>query len=151
MKNKMKNDLFKPTKSHVKEKLKNANILLNDIVKIKLAPSFIDGIGVFALRNLKKGEKIYADAIPNAFDIPYKKFKDLRPDVREIILSHWPNVINGAHFLYPVTKMTAFINHSDDPNYDQVKDEMIKSVNIGEEITVDYKLYPNYKKLFKWL
>ncbi len=33
------------------------------------------------------------------------------------------------------------MNHSDDPNYDDVKDIAIKDIQAGEEITEDYKQY----------
>lgn len=142
---------LKITKAHKEKKWREAIKLLDDIVCIKLAPSSIHGIGVFATRNLKKGDKIYADVIPHAFDVPYKLFRRMKPVVADTLLNYWPNIINGAHFLYPITKSTAYLNHSNEPNYNQVKDEMLKDVNCGEEITVDYKLYPNWEKLFKWL
>lgn len=142
---------FKPTKAHKEAKWKEAVKLLNEIVKIKIAPSPINGVGVFAVRDMKKGEVLNADAIPHAFDLPFKKFKELRSEVKEIILSHWPQVVNGSHFLYPVTKMTAFMNHSDDFNYDGKTDKLVKDVKVGEEITENYREIPNYKKVFAWL
>ena len=141
----------KISKAHKDMKWKEAIALLNDIVRIKLAPSLLHGIGVFAIRDMKKGEKLYADVIPNAFDLPYKKLVLLKPEIREIILSHWPNVLNGSHFLYPVTKMTAFINHLEIGNYDINKDELLADVKKGDEITMNYKRYNNWAKLFPWL
>ena len=145
------NKPFKLTKAHQVKKTKNAIKVLNDIVKIRLAPSTIHGVGVIAMRDMKKGEKLYADAIPNAFDVPYKLFKKLDPEVRDILLGHWPQIVNGSHFLYPVTKMTAFLNHSDKPNYDAKEDKTLTSIKAGEEITEDYRLIPNYEKVFDWL
>lgn len=142
---------MKITKKHKEQKWKEAITLFNDIVRTQLRPSSIHGIGVFALRDLKKGDKLYADVVPNASDLPYSKLKKLRPEVKQAILNAWPNIINGAHFLYPVTKTNAFINHSDTPNYDINNDEIITDVKAGEEITMDYRLYQNYNKLFKWL
>lgn len=141
----------KVTKAQKEAKLKQAVNLLNDIVKIRIAPSPIHGIGVFAMRKMKKGEKLYADVIPHAFDVPYKYFNKLNPDVRDILLSHWPQIINGSHFLYPVTKMVAFMNHSDNNNYDGKTDKLIKDVEAGEEITENYRVVPNYEKVFAWL
>lgn len=141
---------FTPSPAFKNKKWKEAVKLLNDVVKIKIAPSPIHGVGVFAMRDLKKGEKLYADAIPHAFDLPYKKLGELKPEVREIILSHWPNIINGSHFLYPVTKMTAFINHGE-ANYDAKEDKLIKNVKVGEEILENYKLIDNAEKVFAWL
>lgn len=142
---------YVPSKKDQDKKLKEALIVLNDLVKIKIAPSLIHGVGVFAMRDMKKGDKLYADSIPHAFDVPYKMLFRLRKDVRDIILGHWPQVINGSHFLYPVTKFTAYLNHQDDANYDAVKDVLLKDVKAGEEITENYKLIENWGKVFKWL
>lgn len=142
---------MKITKKHKELKWKESIDLLNDIVKIKLAPSPIHGVGVFALRDIKKDEKLYADVIPNAFDLPYSKLKQLKPYIADIILGHWPQIINGSHFLYPVTKMTAFLNHSENPNYDASKDIVLRDIKEGEEITEDYRTLNNYQKVFKWL
>jgi hypothetical protein len=142
---------FKPTPAFKNKKWKEAIKLLNDIVKIKIAPSPIHGVGVFAMRNMKKGEKLEADAIPHAFDLPFKKLGDLKPEVREVILSHWPTIINGSHFLYPVTKMTAFLNHDSNPNYDAKEDKLLRAVKAGEEITENYREIENIEKVYKWL
>ena len=140
-----------PTARMKAKKIKEAITLLNDIVKVRIAPSPIHGVGVFAMRDLKKGEKMYLDAIPHAFDVPYSKLRELNKEVRELILSHWPNIITGSHFLYPVTKMTAFLNHDNEPNYDAVTDVMIKDVKKGTEITEDYRQIDLYEKVFPWL
>lgn len=142
---------FKPTKAHKELKWKEAINLLNDIVKIRIAPSAVHGVGIFAMRDIKKGEKLYADVIPNAFDLPYAKFKKLRPEISELILSHWPLVINGSHFLYPVTKMVAFMNHSDDANYDGKNDVVLREIKQGEEVFENYKEMENWQKAFPWL
>lgn len=143
--------LAQPTVKHRTGKIKIAINLLNDIVKIKLAPSEIHGIGVFAMRDMKKGEKLNADAIPHAFDIPYKEFKKLRPEVAEQVLSHWPLVAKGSHFLYPVTKMTSFMNHSDKFNYDSKEDKLVRAVKKGEEITENYRVIDGWEEIFPWL
>lgn len=142
---------FVATEEHKAGKIKVAIKLLNEIVKIKLAPSNIHGVGVFAMRNMKKGEKLNADAIPHIFDVPYKDFKKLKPEVADIILGHWPQIVNGSLFLYPVTKMVSFLNHSEDPNYDGKEDKLLKAVKKGEEITENYKLMDGYEKIFPWL
>lgn len=139
------------TKKHKNKKTKEAINLLNDIVKIKLAPSAIHGVGLFAMRDIKKGERLYADSIPHAFDIPYKDFNKLKPEIREIILGHFPQIVNGSHFLYPVTKMTAFTNHSSTPNYNAKDDVTLKGIKKGEEITEDYRLIDGWEKVFAWL
>ena len=144
-------EIKNPSPAMREKKLKQAIKLLNDIVKVRIAPSPIHGVGVFAMRDLKAGEQMELDAIPHAFDIPYSKLGELDKDARELILSHWPNIVTGSHFLYPVTKMTAFMNHSDDPNYDAKTDKMLKDVKKGEELTEDYRKIDLYEKVFPWL
>lgn len=134
-----------------KKKLKIAIKLLNDIVKVKIAPSPIDGVGVFALRDLKKGEQMELDAIPHQFDVPFSMFNELRKDVREILLGFFPLIVGGSHFLYPVTRMTAFLNHSDNPNYDAKTDKILRNVKAGEELTEDYRQIEGWERVYPWL
>lgn len=141
----------KPSKKQQNKKIKEAIAMLNELVKTELAPSDIDGVGVFAMRDLKKGEKLYTDAISHAFDVPYSKFKHLRPEVSAQILGMWPNVVNGSHFFYPVTRVQAFLNHADKPNYDAKNDKTLKKIKKGEEITEDYRKIDGYKKIFEFL
>jgi len=133
------------------DKLQQAIAMLNDLARIKLAPSPIDGVGVFAISKLNKGEHIYADAIPNLLDIPFDKFDQLRPEVAELILGQYPLIASGSHFLYPHTRMLAYMNHSDTPNYDGVNDKTLRKIKEGEEITEDYRLIPEYQKIYPWL
>lgn len=139
------------TKKHKESKFKQAIDVLNEIVKIRLAPSKIHGVGVIAMRDLKKGEKLNADSIPHQFDLPYKKFHKLKPEIREILLGHFPLIVKGSHFMYPVTKMTAFLNHSDDPNYDGKEDITLREVKAGEEITENYRLIDGWEIVYPWL
>lgn len=143
--------MFKPTKKHIAEKLKNQITLLNDIVKIRLAPSPIHGVGVFAMRDVKEGEKLYTDILPHQFDLPYKQFKKLDPEIAQAMLDHFPLIVRGSHFMYPVTKMSAYLNHSDTPNYDAKDDVALKDIAKGEEITEDYRLISDYQTSFPWL
>ncbi len=142
---------YKPTKKEIEKKLKEAIIILNETSLVKLAPSQIHGIGVVALRDIKKGEKLYVDSIPHQYDLPYKKFNKLRAELRDLILGQWPLVITGSHFLYPVTRFSAYLNHSDDPNCDAKEDVALKDIAKGEEITEDYRKIEGHEKIFTWL
>ncbi len=147
----MKKPAFKATKKHKEEKIENAINLLNEIVKIKVGPSKIQGVGIFAMRDLKEGEKLNADAIFQYLDVPYKEFKKLRKEVAQHIIERWPNIMNGSHFVYPDAKMTAFMNHSDYPNYDNITDTMKCKVYAGEEITEDYRNINGWEKIYPWI
>lgn len=142
---------MKITKAHREKKYKDQMIILEDVVKIRLAPSPIHGVGVFAMRNIKKGDKLYTDIIPHQFDLPYSKVKKLPKDIRDMILGHFPLIIEGSHFMFPVTKFSAYLNHSYEANYDAVNDIALKDIKEGEEITEDYRLIKNSNKIFDWL
>ena len=124
---------------------------INTAVKVKLAPSKIHGVGVFAIKDIPKGTKLFANTIPKVFNIPYGSFNKIFPEIRELILERWPNIVNGSAFAWPDTNIQAYMNHSEDYNYDGVIDITVKDVKKGEEITEDYKDIKNYEKVFPWL
>jgi len=139
------------TKKHKEMKWKEAFEVLNDTVSTKLAPSKIAGVGVFALRDMKKGEKLYLDSIPNMYDLPYSKVNKLKPEIRDILLGHFPQIINGSHFWFPVNSMQAFLNHDINPNYDAVNDKALRKIKAGEELTEDYKKIDGWEKIFNFI
>ena len=151
MKTSVKEKVYKPTKKHQKEKIENAINLLNEICKVKIAPSKIHGVGLVAMRDLKKGEKLNLDAVFQYLDIPYKRFKDLRPEIREHILERWPLITKGSHFVYPDARLQAYCNHSDYPNYDNKTDQTLTKIYAGEEITENYKNIEGWENIYLWL
>ena len=124
---------------------------LNSVILTKLAPSSIHGVGLFALKDLKAGDKLYADAFPVKYEIPYEKFGGFLPEVREQIVNQFPLVASGSAFLWPTTRLQAFCNHSDDPNYAANLDVMLSDCKAGEEITEDYKHIIKWEELFPWI
>ena len=124
---------------------------LNSYVKTCLAPSKIHGVGVHALRDLREGEKLYCDMIPKLYSLRYSNFNKLFPEVKLLLLSQWPQIINGSHFAYPTTRLQAHLNHSDNCNYNAKDDILLRDVKKGNEITENYKLIPNYDKIYTWL
>lgn len=124
---------------------------LNRGVKIRIAPSKVHGVGVFAMRDIRAGEALWADAYPELYDLPYERFGELREDVRQLLLERWPNIVNGSKFLYPDSRLMAYMNHSDTPNYDSINDFVLLDIKAGEEITEDYKKIPNYAQVFPWI
>ena len=113
---------------------------LNEQVKLTLAPSPIHGIGVFAIRHIKEGEKMYCRGLPNDRWIKLDSLKDLRPEVRKLILQRWPLAKEGGIFQSPHddARLLSFMNHSNTPNYNKVNDTALRDIREGEEITEDY-------------
>lgn len=124
---------------------------LNAIVKVTIAPSKIEGVGVFALCDIPKGTKLEADIFPKIFHIPVGSLNKLFPYVRKQLLERWPDIINNKPFMYPDTRIQAFLNHSDSPNYNPLNDTVLEDIKEGEEITEDYRLIKNYKEVFPWI
>jgi len=117
---------------------------LNNSVWATLRPSSIQGIGVFAIRDIPKGTKITDHSIhnlnPRLITIPIKDFDLILPEIRSIILDRnlfqeWQRVFS---FYSPNSEQTlqSFCNHSTEPN----SEEMLATRDIkqGEEITEDY-------------
>ena len=128
---------------------------LDSTVRCKLAPSSISGIGVFAIQDIKKGEKLYC--IPSLslkwYSLSYGSFGKLFSPVRELILERWPSIINGSHFVSPndMVWLITFMNHSETPNYNVDTDTALQDIKAGEEVTENYKLMTNYQKIYPWL
>ena len=128
-------------------------------VKCRLAPSPTHGVGVFAMRDIKKGERCYATIVekprwykvhPNTLQ---KHLGDVYPDIYQLILDRWPHVVNGVPFLSPNydARLISFMNHSDDANYNPTNDLALRDIKAGEELFEDYCVVPNYEKAFPFL
>lgn len=119
---------------------------LNETVKCKVGASNIAGVGVIALRDIKKGEKLSLYTLGNINEVkPFyyftrDDFNKLAPHVQKIILDR---SLFDAHntivaFIHPDYEalLTTFMNHADDPNSDS--EVALKDIKDGEEITFDY-------------
>ena len=130
-------------------------IELNRTVKCTLALSKIHGIGVFAIRDIKRGEKLYCiieSPERKWYTVLYKDFDKLIPEVKDLILQRWPAVVNGSPFLSPnEVYPSLFMNHSEDPNYRSLDDTALRDIYVGEEVTEDYGQVPNLCKIFPFL
>lgn len=124
---------------------------INSLVKIKIAPSKIHGVGVFAMRDIPAGTKLFGDMFPKPFQIPYSSFKKLFKEVKEYIETRWPRVVSSGTFMWPDVLWQAYMNHDDEPNYDCVKDITLKDIKKGEEIFEDYRRIENWETVHKWL
>ena len=129
----------------------DAIAILNGLVKIRIAPSKIHGVGVFAMRDIEKGTKLYATMFPQVYKIPYEEMKRLFPEVRQLLLERWPQIVNGSSFMWPDTNSQAYMNHSDTPNYSAQDDVTLEDIYKGDEITEDYRKIDNWGKVFPWL
>lgn len=124
---------------------------LNREVKVRIAPSDIHGVGVRAIFDIPKGSRLFADNMPSVYTLAYANFGKLFPEIKQILLERWPQIVNGSAFIYPDARIQAYMNHSDDPNYDAINDVLLRDVKGGEEITEDYRKIKGWKEVHSWL
>lgn len=111
---------------------------------LKLAPSSIHGIGVFATRDIRQGEKMYADEFPKVYEVS--------PDQVPVdILGRHCSMFVTHRLAYPDVRFQAYMNHSDDCNYSNLTDTAKKDIKEGEEVTENYKNIPGWREVYPWL
>lgn len=125
--------------------------ILNTRVRTRLGPSPIHGVGVFALRDIPKGVRLFAEDFPKLYTLPYAQFSKLFYEVSQYLLIKFPTIAVGSKFAYPDTRIQAYMNHSLTPNYDNTTDETLREIKAGEEITEDYFNIPGATVIHPWL
>lgn len=113
------------------------------LVKTKIGPSKIHGIGLFADEFILKGTKIWV--FNPLIDLSFSK-SDLKK-----LSSFSQEQLHKYYFLDKKTQRyilcgddARFFNHSDNPNCDDHIDNItiaIRDIKKGEELTVNYKLF----------
>ena len=113
---------------------------LNNEVMCKLAPSKIHGVGVFAIRDIKKGEELGIFGSTNKRPYKLHDMSLLNPEVRELINQRWLLAEKGGVFQSPNddARLISFMNHSENPNCDKETGKANRDIKKGEEITEDY-------------
>jgi hypothetical protein len=101
---------------------------MNDII---IGSGNLDGKGVYANRNFKKGEIVVAYALTPLTNEEFEKIPEAE---KNFVHSHW-----GQLFLY--SEPERYVNHSSNPNtlpdLQKKCDIAIRDILKGEEITTD--------------
>ena len=112
---------------------------------VHLRPSKVcDGVGVFALVDIKKGTKLFADIKPDTDFILFDETLGLPEEVITYLKSMCNNGLNGIYLSRTVSSinLSYYVNHSDDFNvvHDLDIDIYVTTRNIkkGEEILCKY-------------
>lgn len=124
---------------------------LNERFKARIGPSPIHGVGVFAMRDVAKGQSLYSDATPEVYTLRYSDLNKLFPEIKQLLLERFPSIVMGSRFVYPTDRLQAYMNHSENPNYDAINDVALQDIKQGEEVTENYRLILGYQQVFKWL
>lgn len=125
--------------------------ILNRVILVRIAPSEVHGVGVFAIRDIPKGTRMRMDDVPQVYYLSYGNFSKLFPEVKELIVSRWPRVVNNEPFAYPDARYQAYTNHSDKANYDAQHDVALVDIKKGDEIFEDYRLIKGFETAYPWL
>jgi uncharacterized protein len=114
---------------------------------IELKPSHIQGVGVFAARDLKKGEVIAEGIHEKDYKtlVPWAEFESYDPTLRQRVLDYCIGTPAGFippdDFDFNALSIAWYFNHSCDPNLgfnDKGDFTAIVDVPIGQELTYDY-------------
>lgn len=121
------------------------------LVKTKVAPSPVHGLGLFADQFIPKGTRIweYSEVVDSRFDA--SRLVGLTEQEQDELLKH--SYLNPSSGLYVVCGDDArYMNHADDPNTEDVgyDDGLVNGEGItvaardiqpGEEIFSDYRAF----------
>ena len=115
---------------------------LNNTVWATIKPSSLHGVGVFAIRDIKQGQRIHCDG--GTGEWIRTDMDKLVPEVRKLIEQRWPIERDGEPFLCPNDDalLISFMNHSKKgANYNKFTDTAICDIPKDSEILEDYGEY----------
>src|SRR3990167_3168947 len=128
---------------------------LIDTVKCRIAPSKIHGVGVIAIRDIKKGEILHCRIEdPKWYTVTYENLSRLPDEIRQIILDRWSLGVIGEPFLSPNHDaiMICFMNHGGDKsNYDPVTDCAKMDIAKDTEVLEDYRVAEGWEKVYPFI
>ncbi len=126
-------------------KLKLIEELTNNTF-VMLKPSPVQGIGVFAIRNINKGQRsLFSQDSSEWIKIPKAEIENLPEHSRFLVENHC--LYDDDHYYVPeygfkMIDPVIFINHSDIPNIKSIDEgmdfEALRDILEGDELFVDY-------------
>lgn len=132
-----------------KQKKKLLGILKNTYCRLKR--SKINGVGVFAIRDIPKGAKLFTGvARPRWEKFKKNELKGLEPAVRKMIDDFLGMEDDGSIYLPMVglegMDISFYLNHSEKPSIlardtDVTTFYAARKIKRGEELTSDYRIY----------
>jgi SET domain-containing protein len=121
---------------------------LSNNTYVMLKPSFIEGIGVFAIRDIPKGcREMFSkpDANDRWISVTKEEVAALPPYARFIVGNHC--LYDDENYFIPDNgfkkiDLSLFLNHADTPNIISINEgdyfEAIRDIKNGEELVIDY-------------
>lgn len=111
-----------------------------------LKPSPVDGIGVFAIRNIPKGcRTIFSAGTGSWIRLSFTEVEQLPAHSRNLVETYC--LYDEGHYFVPdhgfkLMDLTLYLNHSPEPNIVSVNEgeqfEALRDIREGEELLVNY-------------
>ena len=125
---------------------RGARTLPHDGVYVRLQPSKIHGLGVFAIRSIPKGAQVFGDSREDITRVPVSIVRRLRDGSRHLYEDFC--AVEDGDYITPRSfnelTISWYMNHGDDPNvqYDEkLTFVAARRIRRGEELTADYRTY----------
>jgi hypothetical protein len=120
-------------------------------VYTRLQPSLLGGVGVFAVRRIKKGTRVFGDDEAKLVAVKRGQIKNVPSGVRRLYRDFSIIKDKGQTFLCPTNfnlmTISWYLNHSKKPNVGCDADFdffALRTIQTGEELTVDYDSYNQF-------
>ena len=116
-------------------------------VKVKIMPSKINGLGLFADEDIPKDSKVYSINESLDLEIPIEKFNKISENEQQTI-KHYGYFNNKKNVWYLSFDDIRFCNHSLNGNITLKENNLIstKDIKKDEEITQNYKEFETLRK-----
>jgi SET domain-containing protein len=111
---------------------------------VMIRPSRIEGIGVFAIRDIPKGTKgMFSRGLGKWIPIPRK---EVLPGHARALVENYCLYDEDNYFIadygFKIMDLVNFLNHSDTPNIISLQEgedfEAVRDIASGEELLIDY-------------
>ncbi len=113
---------------------------------VMLKPSPVEGIGVFAVTGINKGQRqLFSRDQSEWIRIPKQEIEQLPAHSRHLVENHC--LYDEGHYFVPeygfkIVDLVIYLNHSDTPNVRSVNEgedfEALRDIEAGEELFIDY-------------
>jgi hypothetical protein len=110
------------------------------LVRTRIGPSTIHGIGVFAEERIKKGQSIWIFDSRIDARVPISDLPTFPAPMQAFLRKHgYEEMHEGVHTIVLCGDHARHVNHSDEPNViDGETDVAARDIEPGEEITCNY-------------
>ena len=116
-------------------------------VYTRLRPSKIHGVGVFAIRKIRRGTRLFFNDLDEMVWVEEATSKRLPQELAKLYEDFSPRMDGrlGCPSNFNRLTMGWYLNDSKKPNVSCVGDydfRALKDIKVGEELTVNYSLFP---------